>query len=249
MKHKRQPHPSSCPLTNFMEYGTLSPQLYLRVTAASPSQHKTQRKSNQTGKGKGFKFGYLKRLKLHKQKQGTGAVTHCQGKSRKDFVGSGVVRRKGGKKKRSFLQRARIRWVMAETRKDSPPSQGVRHTIPFTGMGSPGTAEVSRQHGLRGALLMPQYAGDLGTRGQTAGRGGGREPPGSSERAMSTGRGRITPESAHGKGCALRTRRKIEQPMSGKQVCSGPVTDGAGEGIHPFPGIKPHIPPPSHHRT
>ena len=77
-----------------MEYGTLSPQVYLRVTAARPSQHKTQRKSNQTGKGKGFKPGYLKRLKLHKQKQRTGAVIHPQGKPRKDFVGSGVARRK-----------------------------------------------------------------------------------------------------------------------------------------------------------
>ena len=51
-------------------------------------------------------------------------------------------------------------------------------------------------HGLREALLTPPGAGELGTREQNAGRGGGREPPATSERALSTGGGRTTPEQS-----------------------------------------------------
>ena len=145
---------------------------------------------------------------LYIPKENQGRILWGQG-----WRGGNEGRRKGVSCKE---QRPNGGWLRPE--KIPPPPQGVRHTIPFTGMGGPDTPAMRGHHGLREALLMPQDAGELGTRELNAGREGGREPPGTSERAMSTGRGRITPESAYGKGCALHTRRKMEQPTRGKQV-------------------------------
>lgn len=77
--YKRQPHSSSCPLVNFMEHGTPHPPA-LSPGSLQPDPVSRGHKEGQTrlAKARVPAFGYLKSLKLPKQKQGVGALIHPQ---------------------------------------------------------------------------------------------------------------------------------------------------------------------------